>query len=117
MRTKSYCICNFLFENLLYCVKYARIKVFTDPYSSIYGIIRVSENPYSRIFYAMLVISFFGFYIYKKSKIITLIGFHSPTMAWPISTALMIEPTESETKAELDRLCDALICKFDASIF
>ncbi|XP_065657325.1 glycine dehydrogenase (decarboxylating), mitochondrial isoform X4 [Hydra vulgaris] len=36
-------------------------------------------------------------------------GFHSPTMAWPISTALMIEPTESETKAELDRLCDALI--------
>ena len=38
-------------------------------------------------------------------------GFHSPTMAWPISTALMIEPTESENKAELDRLCDALICK------
>ena len=38
-------------------------------------------------------------------------------MAWPISTALMIEPTESETKAELDRLCDALICKLDASIF
>ena len=38
-------------------------------------------------------------------------GFHAPTMAWPISTALMVEPTESETKAECDRLVDALICK------
>lgn len=36
-------------------------------------------------------------------------GFHAPTMAWPISTALMIEPTESENQAECDRLCDALI--------
>jgi len=36
-------------------------------------------------------------------------GFHAPTMAWPISTALMIEPTESETKAELDRFVDALL--------
>lgn len=36
-------------------------------------------------------------------------GFHAPTVAWPVSTALMIEPTESESKEELDRLCDALI--------
>jgi len=36
-------------------------------------------------------------------------GFHAPTMAWPISTALMIEPTESENQEECDRLCDALI--------
>ncbi|XP_031561136.1 glycine dehydrogenase (decarboxylating), mitochondrial-like [Actinia tenebrosa] len=36
-------------------------------------------------------------------------GFHAPTVAWPVSTALMIEPTESESKAELDRLCDSLI--------
>ncbi|KAK3716749.1 hypothetical protein QZH41_018229 [Actinostola sp. cb2023] len=36
-------------------------------------------------------------------------GFHAPTVSWPVSTALMIEPTESESKAELDRLCDALI--------
>lgn len=36
-------------------------------------------------------------------------GFHAPTMAWPISTALMIEPTESENKAEMDRLCDSLL--------
>jgi len=39
------------------------------------------------------------------------IGFHAPTVSWPVSTALMIEPTESESKAELDRLCDSLICK------
>jgi len=36
-------------------------------------------------------------------------GFHGPTMAWPIHDTLMIEPTESEPKSELDRLCDALI--------
>ena len=38
-------------------------------------------------------------------------GFHSPTMSWPVNGALMIEPTESENKDELDRLCDSLICK------
>uniref|UniRef100_A0AAY4BXA4 glycine dehydrogenase (aminomethyl-transferring) n=1 Tax=Denticeps clupeoides TaxID=299321 RepID=A0AAY4BXA4_9TELE len=36
-------------------------------------------------------------------------GFHAPTMSWPVSGTLMIEPTESEDKAELDRFCDALI--------
>ena len=36
-------------------------------------------------------------------------GFHAPTLSWPVTGTLMIEPTESETKAELDRLCDALI--------
>jgi glycine dehydrogenase len=36
-------------------------------------------------------------------------GFHSPTMSIPVAGTLMIEPTESETRAELDRLCDALI--------
>ncbi len=36
-------------------------------------------------------------------------GFHSPTMSFPVPGTLMIEPTESESKAELDRLCDALI--------
>jgi glycine dehydrogenase len=36
-------------------------------------------------------------------------GFHAPTMSWPVSGTLMIEPTESESKAELDRFCDALI--------
>ena len=35
-------------------------------------------------------------------------GFHAPTMSWPVAGTLMIEPTESESKAELDRLIDAL---------
>jgi glycine dehydrogenase len=36
-------------------------------------------------------------------------GFHAPTMSWPVANTLMIEPTESESKQELDRFCDALI--------
>ncbi len=36
-------------------------------------------------------------------------GFHAPTMSFPVVGTLMIEPTESESKEELDRLCDALI--------
>ena len=36
-------------------------------------------------------------------------GFHAPTMSFPVPGTLMIEPTESEAKAELDRFCDALI--------
>jgi glycine dehydrogenase len=36
-------------------------------------------------------------------------GFHPPTMSWPVPGTLMIEPTESETKAELDRFCDAML--------
>jgi glycine dehydrogenase len=36
-------------------------------------------------------------------------GFHAPTMSFPVAGTLMIEPTESESKAELDRFCDALI--------
>ena len=36
-------------------------------------------------------------------------GFHAPTMSFPVSGTLMIEPTESESKSELDRFCDALI--------
>ncbi|KAI8376316.1 glycine dehydrogenase [Radiomyces spectabilis] len=36
-------------------------------------------------------------------------GFHSPTMSFPVANTLMIEPTESESKAELDRFCDAMI--------
>ncbi|MDT8367995.1 MAG: aminomethyl-transferring glycine dehydrogenase [Longimicrobiales bacterium] len=36
-------------------------------------------------------------------------GFHGPTMSWPVVGTIMVEPTESEPKAELDRFCDALI--------
>jgi glycine dehydrogenase len=36
-------------------------------------------------------------------------SFHAPTMSWPVTNTLMIEPTESESKQELDRMCDALL--------
>ena len=36
-------------------------------------------------------------------------GFHAPTMSWPVAGTMMIEPTESESKEELDRFCDALL--------
>lgn len=36
-------------------------------------------------------------------------GFHAPTMSWPVPGTLMVEPTESEPRAELDRFCDAMI--------
>ena len=36
-------------------------------------------------------------------------GFHAPTMSWPVAGTLMVEPTESESKGEMDRFCDAMI--------
>ena len=39
-------------------------------------------------------------------------GFHAPTLSWPVTGTLMVEPTESEDKLELDMFCDALISKF-----
>jgi len=36
-------------------------------------------------------------------------GFHAPTMSWPVAGTLMVEPTESESKAELDRFCEAML--------
>src|SRR5207244_3808892 len=36
-------------------------------------------------------------------------GFHAPTVSWPVAGTMMIEPTESESKDELDRFCDAMI--------
>jgi glycine dehydrogenase len=36
-------------------------------------------------------------------------GFHAPTMSWPVAGTLMVEPTESESKAEIDRFCDAML--------
>jgi glycine dehydrogenase len=36
-------------------------------------------------------------------------GFHAPTVSFPVAGTLMIEPTESEDVAELDRFCDAMI--------
>ncbi|MEW9805257.1 aminomethyl-transferring glycine dehydrogenase [Mesorhizobium sp. ZMM04-5] len=40
-------------------------------------------------------------------------GFHAPTMSFPVAGTLMVEPTESEPKAEVDRLCEALIAIAD----
>lgn len=37
-------------------------------------------------------------------------GYHAPTMSWPVGGTLMIEPTESESQAEMDRFCDAMTC-------
>ena len=36
-------------------------------------------------------------------------GFHAPTMSWPVAGTLIVEPTESESLAEIDRFCDAMI--------
>jgi glycine dehydrogenase len=36
-------------------------------------------------------------------------GFHAPTVSFPVAGTLMVEPTESEDKAEIDRFCDAMI--------
>jgi glycine dehydrogenase len=36
-------------------------------------------------------------------------GFHAPTVSWPVAGTMMVEPTESESKTELDRFCDAMI--------
>jgi glycine dehydrogenase len=36
-------------------------------------------------------------------------GFHPPTVSWPVAGTVMVEPTESESQAELDRFCDAMI--------
>jgi glycine dehydrogenase len=36
-------------------------------------------------------------------------GFHAPTVSWPVAGTMMLEPTESESKAELDRFCEAMI--------
>jgi glycine dehydrogenase len=40
-------------------------------------------------------------------------GFHAPTMSWPVPGTLMVEPTESESKDEIDRFCDALISIYE----
>jgi glycine dehydrogenase len=40
-------------------------------------------------------------------------GFHAPTMSWPVPGTLMVEPTESESKQELDRFCDAMLTIYD----
>ncbi|MDV2999883.1 MAG: Glycine dehydrogenase (decarboxylating) [Chroococcopsis gigantea SAG 12.99] len=40
-------------------------------------------------------------------------GFHAPTVSWPVGGTMMVEPTESEAKDELDRFCDAMIAIYE----
>jgi glycine dehydrogenase len=50
-----------------------------------------------------------GIEVHEIAKRLMDFGFHAPTMSFPVAGTLMIEPTESESKAELDRFCDAMI--------
>ena len=40
-------------------------------------------------------------------------GLHAPTVSWPVTNTLMLEPTESEDKEMMDKYCDALICEYN----
>lgn len=51
----------------------------------------------------------FGIEVEDVAKRLMDYGFHAPTMSWPVPGTLMVEPTESEAKSELDRFCDAMI--------
>jgi glycine dehydrogenase len=51
----------------------------------------------------------FGITVDDVAKRLMDFGFHAPTMSWPVAGTMMIEPTESESKAELDRFCEAMI--------
>ena len=50
-----------------------------------------------------------GISVEDISKRLMDFGYHAPTVSWPVAGALMIEPTESESKRELDRFCDTLL--------
>ncbi len=50
-----------------------------------------------------------GFSVDDLAKRLIDYGFHAPTMSFPVPGTLMIEPTESESKNELDRFCDAML--------
>jgi glycine dehydrogenase len=51
----------------------------------------------------------FGIEVADIAKRLMDYGFHAPTVSFPVAGTLMVEPTESESKAELDRFCDALV--------
>jgi glycine dehydrogenase len=50
-----------------------------------------------------------GIHVEDVAKRLMDYGFHAPTMSFPVAGTLMIEPTESESKAEIDRFCEAMI--------
>jgi glycine dehydrogenase len=51
----------------------------------------------------------FGIEVEDVAKRLMDYGFHAPTISWPVPGTMMIEPTESESRAELDRFCEAMI--------
>jgi glycine dehydrogenase len=51
----------------------------------------------------------FGIEVEDVAKRLMDYGFHAPTISWPVPGTMMIEPTESESRSELDRFCDAMI--------
>ncbi len=51
----------------------------------------------------------FGIEVVDIAKRLMDYGFHAPTVSFPVAGTLMVEPTESEPKHELDRFCDAMI--------
>jgi len=51
----------------------------------------------------------FGIEVEDVAKRLMDYGFHAPTVSWPVPGTMMIEPTESESRAEIDRFCDAMI--------
>ena len=53
-----------------------------------------------------LITSIYSFCVYV---VCVFLGFHAPTLSFPVAGTLMIEPTESESVEEMDRLCDSLI--------
>ncbi len=55
----------------------------------------------------------FGIEVEDVAKRLMDYGFHAPTISWPVPGTMMIEPTESEARAELDRFCDAMIAIHD----
>lgn len=57
----------------------------------------------------MFITAFFIMFDLDSRMCLQDFGLHSPTMSWPVNDALMIEPTESESKEEMDRYVDALI--------
>ncbi len=50
-----------------------------------------------------------GIHVEDVAKRLIDYGFHAPTMSWPVMETLMLEPTESESKKEMDRFCEAMI--------
>ncbi len=55
----------------------------------------------------------FGIDVEDVAKRLIDYGFHAPTISWPVAGTMMIEPTESEGKDELDRFCDALVSIYE----